>query len=80
MRRNGVDEVDILFSDSGPGVEATFRDYIFGPYFSTKPHVVGLGLTVPGEIINEYYVCSLDLLDSGFLSSATFRITLHTRA
>ena len=79
VRRNSVDEVEILFSDSGPGVEATSRDYIFDPYFSTKPDGVGVGLTIAGEIINEYYAGSLELLDSGPLPGATFRITLRTR-
>ncbi len=55
VRRNSADEVEIVFSDSGPGVKAAYRDYIFDPYFSTKPHGVGLGLTIAGEIINEYY-------------------------
>jgi C4-dicarboxylate-specific signal transduction histidine kinase len=74
-----VDEVEIVFSDSGPGVEAAYRDYIFDPYFCTRSHGVGLGLTIAGEIINEYYAGALELLDSGPLSGATFRITLHTR-
>jgi hypothetical protein len=79
VRRNSVDEVEIEFSDSGPGVEAAYRDYIFDPYFSTRPQGVGLGLTIAGEIINESYAGALELLDSGPLSGATFRITLHTR-
>jgi C4-dicarboxylate-specific signal transduction histidine kinase len=79
VRRNSTDEVDIVFSDSSPGVEAAFRDAIFDPYFSTKPHGIGLGLTIAGEIINEYYAGDLELLDSGPLPGATFRITLHAR-
>jgi C4-dicarboxylate-specific signal transduction histidine kinase len=79
VRCNDVDEVEMLFSDSGPGVEATSRDYIFDPYFSTRPHGIGLGLTIAGEIINEYYAGSLELLNSGPLPGATLRITLHTR-
>jgi C4-dicarboxylate-specific signal transduction histidine kinase len=74
-----VDEVEIVFSDSGPGVEAAFRDAIFDPYFSTKPDGVGLGLTIAGEIVNAYYAGDLELLDSGPLQGATFRITLRTR-
>jgi signal transduction histidine kinase len=79
VRRSSADEVEIVFSDSGPGVEAAYRDYIFDPYFSTRSHGVGLGLTIAGEIINEYYAGALELLDSGPLPGATFRITLHTR-
>lgn len=79
VRRNSADEVEILFSDSGPDVEAVFRDYVFDPYFFTKPHGIGLGLTSAGEITSEYYADDLELLDSGPLPGATFRITLHTR-
>jgi len=78
VRRNSADEVEIVFSDSGPGVEAAYRDYIFDPYFSTRPHGIGLGLTIAGEIVNEYYAGALELLDSGPLPGATLRITLHT--
>jgi signal transduction histidine kinase len=77
--RKDSDEVEILFSDNGPGVEAEFQEHIFAPYFSTKPDGVGLGLTIAGEIVSEYYAGSLELLDSGPLSGATFRITLHRR-
>ncbi len=79
VRRESPDAVVILFSDSGPGVEPEFRERIFEPYFSTKPDGVGLGLTIAGEIISEYYAGSLELLDSGPLPGATFRITLHRR-
>src|SRR5712691_10908506 len=79
VRLSSADEVEIVFSDSGPGVEVAFRDYIFDPYFSTRPHGVGLGLTIAGEIIHEYYAGDLELLDSGPLPGATFRITLHRR-
>jgi C4-dicarboxylate-specific signal transduction histidine kinase len=79
VHRTSADEIEILFSDSGPGVEAEYRDSIFNPYFSSKPDGVGLGLTIAGEIINEYYAGDLALLDSGPLPGATFRITLRTR-
>ncbi|MDI6694277.1 MAG: ATP-binding protein [Anaerolineales bacterium] len=72
-------EAVIIFSDSGPGVDPDYRDYIFDPYFSTKPDGVGLGLTIVGEIISEYYSGSLELLDNGPCSGATFRITLKGR-
>ena len=68
-----------MFSDSGPGVKTEVRDIIFDPYFSTKPDGVGLGLTIAGEIISEYYGGALELLDSGPLPGATFRITLRSR-
>ncbi len=77
--RKDSGEVAILFADSGPGVDAEFRDRIFEPYFSTKPNGVGLGLTIAGDIVADYYNGTLELLDKGPLSGATFRITLRTR-
>jgi hypothetical protein len=76
IRRKDPDQIEILFSDSGPGVKPEFREHIFDPYFSTKPDGVGLGLTIAGEIINEYYAGSLELIESGPLPGATFRIVL----
>ena len=73
------DGAAIVFSDSGKGVNVEARDYIFDPYFSTKPDGVGLGLTIAGEILSEYYGGTLELLDGGPLPGATFRITLHER-
>lgn len=69
----------MVFSDSGPGVDPQHRDSIFEPYFSTKPDGVGLGLSIAGEIASDYYDGSLDLLDSGPLSGATFRLSLRKR-
>jgi signal transduction histidine kinase len=79
VRRRGPEEVEILFSDSGKGVEPEFQKRIFEPYFSTKPDGVGLGLAIAGEIVSEYYAGDLELLDGGPLSGATFRITLRRR-
>ena len=79
VHRQASDQVEILFSDSGPGVDPEFRDYIFDPYFSTKPDGVGLGLTIAGEIVSEFYAGELALIDSGPLPGANFRIILHKR-
>lgn len=79
VRRKDPDQVEILFSDSGPGVKPEFRERIFDPYFSTKPDGVGLGLTIAGEIVSEYYAGDLELLEGGPLPGATFRITLRRR-
>jgi hypothetical protein len=78
-RRKDPDQIEILFSDSGPGVKPEFQEHIFDPYFSTKPDGVGLGLTIAGEIINEYYAGSLELIENGPLPGATFRIILRRR-
>jgi signal transduction histidine kinase len=68
---------DVTFSDSGPGVAEDVRDRIFDPYFSTKPEGVGLGLTIAGETAAEYDG-TLELLSSGPLPGATFRVRLRT--
>jgi signal transduction histidine kinase len=75
----GEDAVEIVFSDSGPGVEEEFRDQIFEPYFSTKPNGIGLGLTIAGEIISDYYDGKVELMDTGPLPGATFRLVLRRR-
>jgi hypothetical protein len=79
VSRKEADEVEILFSDSGPGVAPQFRERIFEPYFSTKPDGIGLGLTIAGEIVKEYYNGELELVDGGLLPGATFRIILRRR-
>ena len=71
--------LQLLFSDSGPGIDPEHRDSIFEPYFSTKSKGIGLGLTIAGEIASDYYDGALELLDSGPLSGATFRLTLRKR-
>jgi len=78
-RRVGESEVEIIFSDSGPGVDEEIRGMIFEPYFSTKPNGVGLGLTIAGEIVSDYYDGSLELMREGPLPGATFRILLRRR-
>jgi signal transduction histidine kinase len=79
VARKGPDHVDILFSDSGPGVSKENRELIFEPYFSTKPEGVGLGLSIVGEIVSDYYEGSLKLLERGSLKGANFLITLKKR-
>ena len=72
-------ELEILFSDSGPGIEEEYADRIFDPYFSTKPNGIGLGLTITGEIVSDYYDGSISVLKDGPLEGATFRIILRRR-
>jgi len=79
LNKTKKNEIEILFSDSGPGIESEFQERIFDPYFSTKADGIGLGLTISGEIISEYYNGELELLNSGPLPGATFRILLRKR-
>lgn len=73
------DGLHILFSDSGPGVGEEIRDRIFDPYFSTAENGVGLGLSIAGEIVEDYYDGKLEVLDSGPLCGANFLVTLRRR-
>jgi signal transduction histidine kinase len=73
------DGLHVLFSDSGPGVSEEIRDHIFDPYFSTAENGVGLGLSIAGEIVEEYYDGRLSLMDSGPLPGANFMVTLRRR-
>lgn len=66
--------LNIIFSDSGPGVTAGNEKHIFEPYFTTKSEGVGLGLTIAGEIVDEYKG-TLELLKEGSLKGACFRIS-----
>lgn len=79
VSRSGQDHVEIIFSDTGPGIPEENRARIFEPYFSTKKDGVGLGLAIVGEIIMDYYGGKLELLDSTGTSGAVFRITLTKR-
>lgn len=79
VERIAEDCVEIIFSDTGPGVPQEYRDLIFEPYFSTKPDGVGLGLAIAGEIISDYYNGQLELIDSNTSDGTSFRITLRKR-
>jgi signal transduction histidine kinase len=70
--------LQVIFSDSGLGIPEEVRERIFDPYFSTKPEGVGLGLTIAGETAAEYDG-TLELLATGPLPGATFRVTLQKR-
>ncbi|MFC1897177.1 ATP-binding protein [Chloroflexota bacterium] len=72
-------ELEIIFSDSGPGIEEEYEDMVFDPYFSTKPSGVGLGLTIAGEIVSDYYDGRIALIKEGPLDGATFSIVLRRR-
>jgi C4-dicarboxylate-specific signal transduction histidine kinase len=79
VRRLRDDAVRILFSDSGPGIDPDIRDRVFEPYFSTKPRGSGLGLTIVGDLVSNYYRGEAALVDSADLGGATFQITLRRR-
>ncbi|MCW9027067.1 MAG: ATP-binding protein, partial [Thiovulaceae bacterium] len=79
VSRIGEGELEILFSDSGPGVSPKYRELIFDPYFSTRPDGHGLGLCLVGEIVKDYYNGSVELMDTGKKGGAVFRIVMRKR-
>lgn len=77
--RNGDGSLSILVEDSGPGVDPGDQDHIFEPYFTTREGGVGLGLSIAGEIVSDFYGGELELLPPGDLGGALFRATLRRR-
>lgn len=77
--RNADGSLSVFVEDSGPGVDAENRDRIFEPYFTTRENGVGLGLSIAGEIVSDYYGGDLELLPPSQLGGALFRATLRRR-
>ena len=71
--------LSIYVSDTGPGIPEGDRPRIFEPYFTTREGGIGLGLSIAGQIIEDYYGGSLELISPGLLEGATFRATLRRR-
>lgn len=71
--------LSVIVEDSGPGVAGDNVDLIFHPYFTTKPDGGGLGLAIAGEIVEDYYDGTLELLPPGPLGGARFSVTLRKR-
>ncbi|MGP8078167.1 MAG: ATP-binding protein [Thermoplasmata archaeon] len=69
--------VEVVFSDSGPGVQPEIADMIWDPWFTTKPGGIGLGLTIAGETAAEHDA-TLGLSEKGPLPGATFVVTFNS--
>jgi PAS domain S-box-containing protein len=48
--RGGAAVVEV--TDNGPGMEATQRENVFVPFFTTKPHGTGLGMAIVKKIMD----------------------------
>ena len=47
--------------DTGPGIPPDVREQLFTPFFTTKPHGQGIGLTMVQEILSNHgFAFSLD--------------------
>ena len=79
VQRSPDRSLALIVEDSGPGVPESDHRRIFDPYFTTKEDGVGLGLTIAGEIVSDYYGGELELLSPGDLGGARFRATLRRR-
>jgi signal transduction histidine kinase len=75
-RRTG-DRITVDVSDTGPGVPPAYRESIFDPFFSTKPHGTGLGLAVARRVARDH---GGDLTLLGSEPGARFRLELPAGA
>ena len=73
-RQNG-DQVELRFSDTGPGVPEELRDRIFEPFFSHgKREGAGLGLSIARRIVEEH--AGRLWIEGGKEEGATFVLSL----
>lgn len=57
IKEKGIDgnrRLTIKFKDNGKGIHSGHMSKIFDPFFSTKSHGTGLGLTVSHRIIQDH--------------------------
>jgi len=54
VHRPEAGRVEIVVSDTGPGINPDDRDKLFLPHFSTKSGGMGLGLPIVHEIVTEH--------------------------
>ncbi|MFT6928398.1 MAG: nitrogen-specific signal transduction histidine kinase [Psychromonas sp.] len=71
--------LEIVFADTGPGVDPILKDRIFEPYVGSRPGGHGLGLCLVGEIVKGYYNGTVELLDSNSSVGAVFRLVMRKR-
>jgi PAS domain S-box-containing protein len=45
---------EVSIGDSGPGIQEDVVPHIFDPYFTTRPHGVGLGLAIAHRIVESH--------------------------
>nr|WP_246738451.1 ATP-binding sensor histidine kinase [Bradyrhizobium sp. CCBAU 051011] len=50
----GSDSVLVRVADSGPGLDPQMLTHVFDPYFTTKPHGLGMGLAICRSIIEAH--------------------------
>ena len=53
-RATGAGTIEIYLKDNGPGIKATDRKRVFVPFYTTKDHGLGLGLSICSTIIEKH--------------------------
>ena len=53
-RQNGMRWLRVTLSDNGKGIPATQLESIFEPFYTTKSHGTGLGLTIVKKIVEQH--------------------------
>jgi PAS domain S-box-containing protein len=51
---SGSDSVLVRVADSGPGLDPQMLEHVFDPYYTTKPHGMGMGLAICRSIIDAH--------------------------
>jgi len=79
-RRTPDERIEIVVSDTGPGIPAEIQSKLFEPFFTTKPtgEGTGLGLSVSFGIVQDHD--GKIEVDSALGEGATFRISLPADA
>jgi two-component system, LuxR family, sensor kinase FixL len=72
----GANEVEVIVSDTGPGLESTALSRVFEPFFTTKASGMGVGLSISRTIIEAHGGRIWAASDA--TEGATFRFTLPT--
>ena len=47
--------VELSVSDTGPGLAAEVQQHLFEPFYSTKPHGLGMGLVIVRSIVERHH-------------------------
>jgi PAS domain S-box-containing protein len=53
-RNIDADQVQVTVKDSGPGIDPNTLDKIFDPFYTTKPHGMGMGLSICRSILQAH--------------------------
>lgn len=48
------EELQVVFTDSGPGLDAETAERLFEPFFTSKPDGMGLGLSISRSIVQSH--------------------------